>query len=474
MSLLIRGGTVVNADRSMRADVLCEGGVIQAVGETLPAQASAEILDAGGMLVMPGGIDPHTHMDMPFMGTTTSEDFYTGTAAAAAGGTTSIIDFVIPEPGTSLIDAWHAWQAKAASSATDYGFHVAITWWSDTVNADMATLTQRHGVNSFKHFMAYKGALMLDDDVLLRSIGRAFELGAICNVHAENGDAVDFLQKKLLAEGMTGPNAHPLSRPPEVEAEAANRVITLAGLLGAPIYIVHVSTAQTVDAISRARAAGQRVYGEVLAQHLVIDDSVYSHPDWTTAAAHVMSPPFRAPEHQAALWAGLVSGQLQTTATDHCCFCAPQKAAGRDDFTRIPNGTGGVEDRMSVLWDRGVVSGRLTPNEFVRITSTNSAQIFNIYPQKGAIAAGADADLVVWDPEARRTISRETHHQNIDFNVFEGMTVKGVARHTVSQGRVVWTDGDLRAVKGAGRYVPRPCFSAAVEAALRRRTHAHR
>ena len=474
MSLLIRGGTVVNADRSMRADVLCEGGVIQAVGEALPAQASAEILDAGGMLVMPGGIDPHTHMDMPFMGTTTSEDFYTGTAAAAAGGTTSIIDFVIPEPGTSLIDAWHAWQAKAASSATDYGFHVAITWWSDTVNADMATLTQRHGVNSFKHFMAYKGALMLDDDVLLRSIGRAFELGAICNVHAENGDAVDFLQKKLLAEGMTGPNAHPLSRPPEVEAEAANRVITLAGLLGAPIYIVHVSTAQTVDAISRARAAGQRVYGEILAQHLVIDDSVYSNPDWATAAAHVMSPPFRAPEHQAALWAGLVSGQLQTTATDHCCFCAPQKAAGRDDFTRIPNGTGGVEDRMSVLWDRGVVSGRLTPNEFVRITSTNSAQIFNIYPRKGAIAAGADADLVVWDPEASRTISRETHHQNIDFNVFEGMTVKGVARHTVSQGRVVWTDGDLRAVKGAGRYVPRPCFSAPVEAALRRRTHAHR
>jgi dihydropyrimidinase len=474
MALLIRGGTVVNADQSVRADVLCEGGIIKAVGGALQAPASAEILDAGGMLVMPGGIDPHTHMDMPFMGTATSENFYTGTAAAAAGGTTSIIDFVIPDPGTPLIDAWHAWRAKAASSATDYGFHVAITWWSDKVAEDMATLTQRHGINSFKHFMAYKGALMLDDDVLLRSIGRAFDLGAICNVHAENGDAVDFLQKKLLAEGMTGPNAHPLSRPPEVEAEAANRVITLAGLLGAPIYIVHVSTAQTVDAIARARATGQRVYGEVLAQHLVIDDSVYSHPDWATAAAHVMSPPFRAPEHQAALWAGLVSGQLQTTATDHCCFCAPQKAAGRDDFTRIPNGTGGVEDRMSVLWDRGVVSGRLTPNEFVRITSTNTAQIFNIYPRKGAIAAGADADLVVWDPEASHTISRETHHQNIDFNVFEGMTVKGVARHTVSQGRVVWTDGDLRAVKGAGRYVSRPCFSPPVEAALRRRTQARR
>ena len=470
MSLLIRGGTVVNADHSARADVLCEGGLIRAVGADLEAPASAEILDAGGLLVIPGGIDPHTHMDMPFMGTTTSEDFFTGTAAGAAGGTTSIIDFVIPEPGASLLEAWRTWRAKAAVSATDYGFHVAITGWSAAIAAEMATLTQQHGINSFKHFMAYKGALMLDDDVLLRSIGRAFELGALCNVHAENGDAIDYLQRQLLADGMTGPEAHPLSRPPEVEAEAANRVITLAGLLGAPIYIVHVSTAQTVGAISRARAAGRRVYGEVLVQHLVIDESVYRHPDWATAAAHVMSPPFRAPEHQEALWAGLVSGQLQTTATDHCCFCAPQKAAGREDFTRIPNGTGGVEDRMSVLWERGVVSGRLTPNEFVRVTSTNAAQIFNLFPQKGVVAPGADADIVVWDPGASRTISRRTHHQNIDFNVFEGMTVRGVARHTISRGRIVWSDGDLRAVKGAGRYVPRPCFSPPTQAAQRRRS----
>jgi dihydropyrimidinase len=473
MSLLIRGGTVVNADRSERADVLCEGGLIRAVGRDIAAPSGAGIIDAGGLLVMPGGIDPHTHMDMPFMGTTTSEDFFTGTAAAAAGGTTSIIDFVIPEPGASLIEAWHAWQAKAASSATDYGFHVAITAWSDAIHDEMGVLTVRHGVNSFKHFMAYKGALMLDDDVLLRSIGRAFELGALCNVHAENGDAVDFLQKKLLAQGMTGPEAHPLSRPPEVEAEAANRVITLAGLLGAPIYIVHVSTAQTVAAISRARAAGQRVFGEVLVQHLVIDERVYRDPDWATAAAHVMSPPFRAVEHQAALWAGLVSGQLQTTATDHCCFCAPQKAAGRGDFTRIPNGTAGVEDRMSVLWDRGVVTGRLTPNEFVAMTSTNAAQIFNIHPRKGAITPGADADLVVWDPEASRTISQRTHHQNVDFNLFEGMTVQGLARHTLCRGQLVWTDGDLRAVRGAGRYVPRACFAPPLAAAaLRRRSQA--
>ncbi len=464
----------MNADRSLRADVLCDAGVIRAVNPSLEAPAGAVVIDAGDLLVLPGGIDPHTHMDMPFMGTTTSEDFFSGTAAAAAGGTTSIIDFVIPDPGASLLDAWHAWRAKAANAAADYGFHVAVTSWSAQVAQEMGILTRDHGINSFKHFMAYKGALMLDDQALLRSIGRAFELGALCNVHAENGDAVEFLQKQLLARGITGPEGHPLSRPPEVEAEAANRVITLAGLLGAPIYIVHVSTAQTAAVIARARAAGQRVYGEVLVQHLVIDEGVYRHADWATAAAHVMSPPFRAVEHQEALWAGLVSGQLQTTATDHCCFCAPQKAAGRDDFTRIPNGTGGVEDRMSVLWDRGVAAGRLTPEEFVRLTSANAAQIFNLYPRKGLIAAGSDADLVLWDPAATRTISRATHHQNIDFNVFEGMTVQGVARHTVSQGKLIWSDGDLRAVKGAGRYIPRPCFAPPVEAALRRRGPASR
>jgi dihydropyrimidinase len=246
-----------------------------------------------------------------------------------------------------------------------------------------------------------------------------------------------------------------------VEGEAATRAITIAGLLDTPVYIVHVSTAEAAAAIARARATGARVYGEVLAQHLVIDESVYASPDFAFAAAHVMSPPFRAKHHQASLWGGLVSGQLQTTATDHCCFCAPQKANGRDDFTLIPNGTGGVEDRMSVLWHHGVATGRLTPSEFVAITSTNTAQIFNIYPRKGSISPGADADLVVWDPSASRSISAKTHHQNIDFNVYEGMEVTGIARHTISQGNLVWTEGDLRAVRGAGRYIPRPCHAIA-------------
>ncbi len=467
--LLIRGGTVVTAEGSMRADVLCDEGRIAGVGPSLDA-AGADELDAGGLLVMPGGIDPHTHMELPFMGTTATEDFFTGTSAAAAGGTTMIIDFAIPGPGTSLVEAWHDWSRKAEKAATDFSFHVAVTWWSEQVAAEMETLTRDHGINSFKHFMAYKGALMVDDGVLLHSIGRALDLGAICNIHAENGDAVAHLQKQLLAQGVTGPEGHPQSRPPAVEGEAAQRVIAIAEILGAPIYIVHVSTEEATDAIARARARGQRVYGEVLAQHLVIDESVYRDADWARAAAHVMSPPFRQKHHQAALWAGLASGALQTTATDHCCFCAPQKAAGRDDFTKIPNGTGGIEDRMSILWHHGVRTGRLTPSEFVAVTSTNTAKIFNIHPRKGAIAPGADADIVLWDAEASRTISAATHHQNVDFNVYEGQTVTGLARHTVAGGKLVWTDGDLRTVRGAGRYVDRPCFSPSLRADALRRT----
>ncbi len=464
MSLLVRGGTVVNADQSIRADVLCENGKIVQVAPGIAPPAGADVVDAGGMLVLPGGIDPHTHMELMFMGQVASDDFFTGSSAGVAGGTTMIIDFAIPAPGYSMVQCWKDWSAKAEKAAADYSFHVAVTSWSDAVHEEMGVLTRDYGVNSFKHFMAYKGALMVDDGVLLNSIGRALELGAICNIHAENGDAVWHMQQKLLAAGITGPEAHALSRPPSVEGEAAQRVIAIAGLLGAPIYIVHVSTREATEAIARARAAGQRVYGEVLAQHLVLDESVYQNPDWATAAAYVMSPPFREKHHQKALWAGLVSGALQTTATDHCVFCAPQKALGRSDFTKIPNGTGGIEDRMGILWHHGVGTGRLTPNEFVRVTSTNTAQIFNIYPRKGVVAVGADADIVVWDAHASRTISVKTHHQRVDFNVFEGMEVTGLARHTVSRGKLVWTDGDLRTERGAGRYVERPVFSPVTQA----------
>ena len=459
MTVLIKGGTVVNADRSMRADVLCQDGVIAAVGDGLDAPKGATVVDAGGQYVMPGGIDPHTHMQLPFMGTVTSEDFYSGTAAGLAGGTTMIIDFAIPNPQQNILEAYNQWRDWAEKSVADYSFHVAITWWDDSVHEDMGTLVRNHGVNSFKHFMAYKGAIMADDEVLVNSFTRARELGAITTVHAENGELVYTLQKEIYEKGITGPEGHPLSRPPEVEGEAANRAIRIAEVLRVPLYVVHNSCRQSLEAITRARNEGQRVFGEVLAGHLLIDDSVYRHEDFEVAAAHVMSPPFRSKEHQAALWHGLQSGNLQTTATDHCCFCADQKAMGKDDFRSIPNGTAGIENRMEVLWDQGVNTGRLTMNEFVKVTSTNAAQIFNIYPRKGSVSAGADADIVVWDPQATKTISAKTHQQKIDYNIFEGMTVTGCASHTISRGKVVFADGELDVDRGAGRYIDRPAFA---------------
>jgi dihydropyrimidinase len=460
MKTIIRGGTVVNADRAFRADVLCDGDKIVAVGENLEVPSGAKVIDAGGQYVMPGGIDPHTHMNLPFMGTVTQDDFYTGTAAGLAGGTTSIIDFVIPAPKQNLIEAYHQWRGWARKSAGDYTFHVAITWWDETVHRDMEILVRDHGVNSFKHFMAYKNAIMADDETLVKSFRRCLELGAMPTVHAENGELVYQLQQDLIKRGLTGPSSHPLSRPPEVEAEAANRAIAIANVMNTPVYIVHVSCAESLEAITRARAHGQRVYGEALAGHLVIDDSVYQSDDLEFAAGHVMSPPFRSKHHQAALWQGLRGGNLHTTATDHCTFCAEQKAMGKDDFTRIPNGCGGVEDRMSVVWDAGVNSGMLTPSEFVKITSTNTAQIFNIYPRKGVIAPGADADVVVWDPEGTRTISALTQFAKGGFNVFEGRTVRGIPSTTLSAGNVVFHRGVLMAVEGAGRYINRPAFKA--------------
>ena len=467
-SILIRGGTVVNADRQFRADVLCVDGKIHSVGDSLPAPAGASVLDAGGQYVMPGGIDPHTHMQLPFMGTVAMDDFFSGTAAALAGGTTSIIDFVIPNPQQPLMEAYRTWRGWAEKSAADYGFHVAVTWWSDGVREDMGRLVRDEGVNSFKHFMAYKNAIMCDDETLVNSFKRALELGAMPTVHAENGELVYLLQQEVTRMGITGPEGHPLSRPPAVEGEAANRAIAIAEVLGVPIYVVHVSCVESAEAIARARARGQRVYGEVLAGHLVVDDSVYRNPDFATAAAYVMSPPFRPKVNQEFLWRGLQSGNLHTTATDHCTFCAEQKAGGRDDFSKIPNGCGGVEERLAVLWDQGVNTGRLTPSEFVAVTSANTAKLFNIYPQKGTVSAGADADLVVWDPQGSKTLSAKTQFSKGDFNIFEGMTVRGTPSHTISQGNLVFVKGDLRVKAGAGRYIKRPAFGSNFEAGQKR------
>ena len=458
MSIVIKGGTVVAADRSYEADVLIEGETIAAIGPDLSGDT---VLDAAGTYVMPGGIDPHTHLEMPFMGTTTAETWESGTFAALSGGTTMVVDFVIPE-GDDLIGALDAWEARAKRQASsDYSFHMCITGWSEATFDAMEKVVAR-GVNSFKHFMAYKGALMVDDDQMFASFQRCAALGALPLVHAENGDIVAALQQKYLADGIRGPEAHAYSRPPEVEGEAVNRAIMIADAAGVPVYIVHVSCEQAHEAIRRARQKGMRVYGEPLAQHLVLDESEYAHPDWDHAAQRVMSPPFRDKWHQDSLWAGLSSGSLQVVATDHCAFTTAQKRMGLTDFTKIPNGTGGLEDRLPVLWTKGVETGRLTPSEFVAVTSTNIARILNIYPKKGAIAPGADADIVVLDPKAGKTIRASAQKSAIDYNVFEGVEVRGLPRFTLSRGEVVYSAGGNATPRpGRGRFVSRPAFPAA-------------
>lgn len=458
MSIVIKGGTVVAADRSYEADVLIEGETIAAIGPDLSGDT---VLDAAGTYVMPGGIDPHTHLEMPFMGTTTAETWESGTFAALSGGTTMVVDFVIPE-GDDLIGALDAWEARAKRQASsDYSFHMCITGWSEATFDAMERVVAR-GVNSFKHFMAYKGALMVDDDQMFASFQRCAALGALPLVHAENGDIVAALQQKYLAEGIRGPEAHAYSRPPEVEGEAVNRAIMIADAAGVPVYIVHVSCEQAHEAIRRARQKGMRVYGEPLAQHLALDEGEYAHPDWDHAAQRVMSPPFRDKAHQDSLWAGLSAGSLQVVATDHCAFTTAQKRMGLTDFTKIPNGTGGLEDRLPVLWTKGVETGRLTPNEFVAVTSTNIARILNIYPKKGAIAPGADADIVVLDPKAGKTIRASAQKSAIDYNVFEGVEVRGLPRFTLSRGEVVYSAGGNATPRpGRGRFVSRPAFPAA-------------
>ena len=451
MTTVIRNGTIVTADLTYRADVLVEQGRIVEIG---PGLKGDRVLDASGCYVMPGGIDPHTHLEMPFMGTYSSDDFESGTRAALSGGTTMVVDFVLPGQGQGLMDAAQMWHNKSGRANCDYSYHMAITWWGRKVWEDMA-LSVKAGMTSFKHFMAYKGALMVNDDEMYQSFKRVGDLGGLAMVHAENGDVVAELTARLLAEGNTGPEAHAYSRPPQVEGEATNRAIMIADMAGVPLYVVHTSCEDSHEAIRRARMQGKRVWGEPLIQHLTLDESEYFHPDWDHAARRVMSPPFRNKKHQDSLWAGLQSGSLSVVATDHCAFTTAQKRFGLGDFSRIPNGTGGLEDRMPMLWTHGVNTGRLTPNEFVAVTSTNIAKILNCYPQKGALLVGADADLVVWDPEKTRTISAGAQQSSIDYNVFEGKVVKGLPRYTLTRGLVSVEDGEVKTREGHGKFIGR-------------------
>jgi len=460
-SKVIKGGTVVTADLTYVADVKVDGGKIVEIGPNLSGD---ETLDATGCYIMPGGIDPHTHMEMPFMGTFSADDFDSGTRAALAGGTTMLVDFCLPAPNQSLLEAIQAWDNKSTMAHCDYSFHMAITWWGEQVFNEMETVVKEKGINTFKHFMAYKGALMVQDDEMYASFKRCAALGAMPLVHAENGDVVADLSAQLLAEGNNGPEAHAYSRPPQVEGEATNRAIMIADMAGVPLYVVHTSCEESHEAIRRARQAGKRVYGEPLIQHLTLDESEYFDKDWDHAARRVMSPPFRNKQHQDSLWAGLASGSLQVVATDHCAFTTNQKRYGVGNFTKIPNGTGGLEDRLPMLWTYGVSTGRLTMNEFVAVTSTNIAKILNVYPKKGAVLVGADADLVVWDPEKSKTISASTQQSAIDYNVFEGKTVKGLPRYTLTRGKVAVEDGTMRSEQGHGKFVKREPYPAVSKA----------
>ncbi|TPJ39153.1 dihydropyrimidinase [Mesorhizobium sp. B2-5-13] len=461
MTKVIKNGTVVTADRTWKADVLMQHGKIVAIGSDLHGDHE---YDATGCYVMPGGIDPHTHLEMPFMGTYSADDFESGTRAALAGGTTMVVDFCLPSPQQSLLEALQMWDNKTSKASCDYSFHMAITWWGKQVFDEMATVVDK-GITSFKHFMAYKGALMVDDDEMYASFQRCADLGALSLVHAENGDVVAALSQKLLAAGNNGPEGHAYSRPPEVEGEATNRAIMIADMAGVPLYVVHVSCEQSHEAIRRARQKGMRVYGEPLIQHLTLDESEYFDKDWDHAARRVMSPPFRNKLHQDSLWAGLQAGSLQVVATDHCAFTTEQKRFGVGNFTKIPNGTGGLEDRLPVLWTKGVNTGRLTMNEFVAVTSTNIAKILNMYPKKGAIVEGADADIIVWDPKRRKTISSKKQQSVIDYNVFEGVEVTGLPRFVFSRGELSIEEAEVKAKPGHGEFVGREP-NAAVNRAL--------
>lgn len=462
---------MVNDDRMFVADLYIEDGIIKQVGSNLTLPGGVRTIDAKGKMILPGGIDTHTHMQMPFMGTCSSDDFYTGTKAALAGGTTMIIDFVCTHRGSSILDMYEQYREWAdAKVCCDYALHVIISGFSEKVSNDMEVLVKEKGINSFKCFLAYTGVFMLEDDELYDTFQRCRELGALAQVHAENGKLIARKQDEMIAKGITGPEGHLYSHPEEAEVEATQRAITLADAACCPLYVVHVMSALAANKIAEAKRDGCIVFGEAIAAALGTDGSHYLNTCWRHAAGHVMSPPLRPnKDTPRLLMQALATGDLDTTGTDHCVTKGEQKALGKDDFRKMPNGVNGVEDRMSVIWEKGVVSGILDPCSFVAVTSTNAAKIFNIYPRKGRIEVGSDADVVLWDPEEMRTISASTHHQNVDFNIFEGMRCHGVPFMVITNGRIVLEEGDLKVTQGCGRFVSTPAFSPYVYAKVDRR-----
>ncbi len=458
MDLVIRHGTLVTASDTVTADLGIADGKIAQIGGIL--SGAERELDATGMLVMPGGIDVHTHMDMPFMGTSTSDDFLTGTQAAAAGGVTSFIDFAIQSPETSLLETLEIWKQKAASKAViDYSFHLAVTRWDDTIPEQVKTLVEL-GFPSLKVFMAYKGALMLEDAGLLQLLQTSRDLGSLVMVHAENGDAVYTLQKQALARNETAPKHHALTRPRVVEGEATARAIALAEVAGAPLYVVHVSCQEAMDAIAAARRRDLPIYGESCPQYLgVISVDDYERPGFD-GAKFVCSPPLREREQAGHLWSGLTANLLQAVSSDHCPFRLDQKRAGEDDFTLIPNGVPGIETLIPLVWTLGVQGGHISPNRFVELISTAPARLFGLAPRKGSLAVGADADIMIFDPQRKVTLHHSGLHQNLDYTPYQGFEVSGYPVTTISRGDIVWHQGEVTASAGRGELVHRNPFSA--------------
>ena len=455
MTTLIRNGTVVTARDTQKADVLIEGERIKEVRAGIPQQSAETLIDATGMYVMPGGIDCHTHLDMPFGGTTSSDDFETGTRAAAFGGTTSLVDFAIQGRGTRMRDALDTWWQKAEGKATiDYGLHMIVTDLAGAGLEDMDDMV-REGVASFKLFMAYPNVLMVDDGTIFRALSQTAKNGALICMHAENGSVIDIIVQRALAEGKTAPVYHALTRPPRAEAEAVHRAIAMAEIAGAPVYIVHLSSEDALNEVREARDRGVPAFAETCPQYLLLSIEELERPGFE-GAKYVFTPPLRPKSHQPKLWDGLKDDHLQVVSTDHCPFCfEDQKVLGKGDFTKIPNGGPGIENRLQLLYHHGVNQGKLSLNRFVELVSTTPARIFGMYPKKGEIAPGSDADLVIWDPNARHTISAQTHHMRVDYSMFEGFQVKGNARTVLSRGEVIVDAGQFLGKRGRGQYLRR-------------------
>ena len=454
MKILIRNGRIITAVDDYKADVLVENEVVSVIGAKLDMQAD-RVIDAAGRLVIPGGIDPHTHMELPFGGTQSSDDFRTGTIAAAHGGTTTIIDFAVQYKGQSLIEALDRWHAKAeGKTAIDYGFHLITTELEDRQMEEMYTVMDE-GVTSFKLFMAYPGVFLVDDATIFRAMTAAGERGGLICMHAENGVVINEIIKRALAEGRTAPKYHALTRPTRAEAEGVHRAIAIAEMAEPPVYIVHLSCADALNQVREARHRGLPAFAETCPQYLFLSYDNYEEPGFD-GAKYVMTPPLREKWNQAELWKGLKMDDLQVISTDHCPFCMKeQKELGKDDFSKIPNGAPGVENRVPLIYNGGVVENRLSLNRFVELTSTAAAKMFGLFPKKGTIAVGSDADIVIFDPEKEQTISAATHHMNVDYNAYEGMKIKGAVETVLSRGRVVVENGEYKGKPGDGRFLKR-------------------